>query len=207
MSKVNFPEKYFQRYDENPDEHFYQMARKVVHIDDGAIAHLSQRYGELLPPQGVILDLMSSWRTHLPESYQAERVVGLGMNAEEMADNPQLDDYTVHNLNVNPTLPYDDASFDAVLCAVSVQYLTRPIAVFAAVNRVLKPGGVFVISFSNRCFPTKAVAVWLNTNDHQHVALVSQYLQAAGGYARIETEMHQPRQGDPLCILWAHKGA
>jgi ubiquinone/menaquinone biosynthesis C-methylase UbiE len=126
------------------------------------------------------------------------------MNAEEMADNPQLGEHIVHSLNDNATLPYDDAQFDAVLCTVSVQYLTNPIAVFSDVNRVLKPGGSFIVSFSNRCFPTKAVAIWLNMTDMQHVALVASYFEAAQ-FININTALHTKGKHDPLFIISGQK--
>lgn len=204
------PPEYFQRQDNTNDSLFYTMPRKVVHIDDAAIAALSQLFGDLLPPSGTYLDLMSSWRTHLPNSLSPAHVTGLGMNHDEMADNLQLDDFVIHNLNQKPTLPFDDDQFDAVLCTVSVQYLTCPIEVFSEINRVLKPGAVFVVSFSNRCFPSKAVAVWRSTNDEQHVTLVAHYFAASGGWSDVETR-HKPGQmrmfgvSDPLYVLWAYK--
>ncbi|MCS7072137.1 MAG: class I SAM-dependent methyltransferase, partial [Anaerolinea sp.] len=135
-----FPAEYFRKQDESGDELFYTIPRKVVHIDDDAIRALTGQLAALLPQSGTILDLMSSWRSHLPADRRFERVVGLGMNAEEMADNPQLSAYIVHNLNRNPLLPFDAAAFDAAVCTVSVQYLTNPVAVFTEVARVLKPG-------------------------------------------------------------------
>ncbi|MEL6404559.1 MAG: methyltransferase domain-containing protein [Chloroflexota bacterium] len=201
----HFPETYFQRHDESSDHNFYSFPRKVVHIDEGAIAALTAYYQEVLPANAVILDMMSSWRSHLPEDLQTERVIGLGMNGEEMADNPQLDAHVVHSLNDNPRMPYDDNSFDAVLCAVSVQYLTQPIKVFADISRILKPDGICVMSFSNRCFPTKAVAVWLSMTDKQHLALVSRYFELAGGFIDIRAEAKTSSQHDPMFIVSAKK--
>ena len=188
-----FSREYFRRYDESNDKHFYSMPRKVVHIDEWAISVLRRTYRTLLSDGGVWLDLMSSWRSHLPNDVIPERVVGLGMNAEEMDDNPQLDSYAIHNLNQNPRLPYDDNQFDAVLCAVSIQYLTQPITVFEEVNRVLKPGGDFIISFSNRCFPSKAVAIWLSTTDRQHIELIQRYFDLSGSWECCRNPReHQP---------------
>lgn len=206
-----FPAEYFRKQDETSDDLFYAVPRKVVHIDDGAIRALTDQFRTLLPRNAVILDLMSSWRSHLPTDRRHRRVVGLGMNAEEMADNPQLDDYIVHNLNRNPLLPFDDGAFDAAVCTVSVQYLTNPVAVFADVARVLKPGGRFLVSFSNRCFPTKAVAAWMAMSDAQHLALVSRYFEAAGRWTNITTWRKEPGRapgswfggGDPLYLVWA----
>src|SRR6185295_2088301 len=165
----------FTSDDESPDDHFYSFPRKVVHIDDGAIAALGALYAEILPKDGRLLDLMSSWRSHLPEGSSTGAVVGLGMNAEEMADNPQLASHVVHDVNRVSRLPFGDAEFDGAMCAVSIQYVVHPVLLLREVRRVLKPGAPFVVSFSNRCFPTKAVAVWLDTTDEQHVTLVRSY--------------------------------
>src|SRR6266487_6598311 len=137
----------FARVDGGDDARFYSVARKVVHLEPGAIEALRSVYAEHFPSGGTVLDLMSSWRSHLPDGLGS--VVGLGMNGEEMAANPQLDDWVIHDLNREPRLPFPDASFDAVACAVSVQYLVRPFDVFADVLRVLVPGRPFVVSFSN----------------------------------------------------------
>ncbi len=199
------PQAYFRRYDESVDEAFYTVPRRVVHIDEGAIHTLTALLAKLLPPAGVYLDLMSSWRSHLPNELKPTRVVGLGMNAAEMADNPQLNAYVVHNLNENPTLPLPTAEFGAVICTVSVQYMTKPIAVFAEVNRVLKPGGLFVVSFSNRCFSTKAIAAWLSSTDAQHIELVESYFTATGNWTTTESAAYVPHHADPLYTVWAHK--
>ena len=199
---VGFPLDAFARLDEDDDARFYDFPRRVVHIDDGAIETLGRLYGEILPAAGRVLDLMASWRSHLPASF-AGPVVGLGMNAEEMADNPRIGEAIVHDLNREPPLPLDDAVFDAVVCAVSVQYLTRPVEVFREVRRVLKPGGPFVITFSNRCFPQKAVALWRATTDEQHVALVETYFAMAEGFTGTASRVFAPAQGDPLFAVWA----
>jgi SAM-dependent methyltransferase len=187
----------FARFDASDDASFYSVARKVVHLEPGAIEALRNVYAEQFPPGGTVLDLMSSWRSHLPDGLS--RVVGLGMNAEEMAANPQLDDWLLHDLNQEPRLPFPDSSFDAVACAVSVQYLVRPIEVFADVRRVLVAGGPLVVSFSNRCFPTKAVAIWLAAGDDDHRALVRTYLER-GGLADV-TDERVPTPDDPLFVV------
>lgn len=147
---------------------------------------------------------MSSWRSHLPEGARYGEVVGLGMNAEEMAENPQLTRSIVHDLNRDPRLPFADGEFEGAMCAVSIQYVTNPPALFREMSRVLRPGAPFVVSFSNRCFPTKAVAVWLGTEDLQHVALVRAYFEAAGPWTEITEEDRRPGEdGDPLYAVWA----
>ena len=188
----------YGRVDPSDDSIFYSMERKVVHIEDGAIDALRNRYAELIPPGGRVLDLMSSWRSHLPEGIG--EVTGLGMNAPEMEDNPQLDGFVVHDLNVDPRLPFGDAVFDAVACAVSVQYLIRPLEVFAEVRRALKPGGVCIVSFSNRCFMTKAVRVWLATTDNGHRIMVRGYLEKSGFREVVDEEI--PTPDDPLWLVW-----
>ncbi len=207
-----YPPEYFAREDERDDSLFYSVPRKVVHIDDVAVRTLTNTYTDLLPAGATILDLMSSWRSHLPvEHIQPERVVGLGMNTAEMDDNPQLDELIVHDLNANPQLPFADNFFEVVVCAVSVQYLTQPLLIFQEVWRVLAPDGLFVVSFSNRCFPSKATAVWLNTNDTQHVQLIASYFNLTGPWrdlnARLKSaEMGSPPEEDPLFLVWATKG-
>jgi SAM-dependent methyltransferase len=199
----------FDKQDRAPDPEFYALPRKVVHIDDGAIAALTQLYRELLPPQGVLLDLMSSWRSHLPAAANNRRVVGLGMNADEMRDNPQLAEYVVKDLNAEPVLPYADCEFDAACCAVSVQYLQHPVEVFREVRRCLKPASPFVVSFSNRCFPTKAIHLWHETDDAGHMELVKLYFASAGGWSRLSTRDCSPAsarrsRSDPLYAVWAY---
>ena len=158
----------------------------------------------MLPDGGRLLDVMSSWRSHLPEAARFREVVGLGMNAEEMADNPQLTRSIVHDLNCDPRLPFGDEEFDGAMCAVSIQYVTDPRSLFREVCRVLRPGAPFVVSFSNRCFPTKAVAVWLGTSDRQHLALVRACFEGPRGWTAVTEEDRSPGGGgDPLYAVWA----
>ena len=201
----DFPAEYFQKQDASDDALFYKYPRKVVHIDDGAIARVRQHLADLLPTGGTYLDLMSSWRSHIPEALKPARVIGLGMNAAEMEDNPQLDQHLVQNLNNNQDLPFDDATFDGAMCTVSVQYLQKPVAVFAEVGRVLRPGAPFVVTFSNRCFPSKAVVVWLGSTDAQHMAIVTRYFEEAGHWQGIEAHAYTPKRNDPLYAVWAYR--
>lgn len=203
-----WPQHFFQRLDESDDALFYETPRKVVHIDDAAIAAVAALYDELLPPNAVLLDLMSSWRSHLPDTLAPAEVVGLGMNAVEMADNPQLTAALTHDLNRSPQLPFASATFDGAMCAVSVQYMIRPVEVFRDVCRVLRPGAPFVLTFSNRCFPMKAVAVWRETTDQDHMRIVSAYFEAAGGWMDITVRDCSPNAySDPLYAVWARKAA
>lgn len=179
----HFPDGAFDRADETPDARFYAEARLVTHIDDYAIAAVGEAYRSFLEPGGgEYLDLMSSWVSHFPADFPISRLVGHGMNEEELRRNPRLDEYFVQDLNVNPTLAFDDNRFDGVVICVSVQYLTRPVEVFAEIARVLKPGAPLIVTFSNRCFPTKAVRLWQALSDPDHGRLVALYAERADGF-------------------------
>jgi SAM-dependent methyltransferase len=199
------PEDAFRRTDEAPDEEFYRTPRIVTHIDDGAIAAVTQLYRELVPVGGEILDLMSSWVSHLPPEVAYRRVIGLGMNEVELRRNERLASYIVQNLNINPELPFGEAEFDGVGICVSIDYLTRPVEVLREVGRVLKIGGPLIVTFSNRCFPTKAVEIWHQLDDRGHMRLVEEYLRDAGNFANIRSLDRSPRRvfGDPLYAVVA----
>jgi SAM-dependent methyltransferase len=197
---ARIPEDAFRRADEAPDEEFYRTSRLVTHIDDRAIGAVTQLYREFFPEGGAVLDLMSSWVSHLPPEVEYRRVVGLGMNEEELLRNPRLDELVVQNLNTNPLLPFESAAFGGVGICVSIDYLTRPVEVLREVGRVLDAGAPVVITFSNRCFPTKAVAVWHRLDDRGHMRLVERYLQDAGNFRNIRSVDRNPRRmfSDPL---------
>jgi SAM-dependent methyltransferase len=195
----------FARYDETPDARFYLEPRLVEHIDAHAIAAVEQIYRELLPRGGDVLDLMSSWVSHLPPDVAYGRIVGLGMNATELAANPRLDAYVVHDLNADPRLPFETASFDAVTICVSIQYLTQAPFVLGEAARVARPAAPLVITFSNRCFPTKAVAIWRILDGRGHQELVSRYLMESGGWEAIEKLDRSGSRGDPLFAVVARR--
>jgi len=182
---LGLPRGAFTKIDHDDDERFYEPPRLVYHIDDGAVAALTDCYRQVLPAGAVLLDLMSSWVSHLPAEILYGEVIGHGMNAAELAANPRLDRWFVQNLNRDPHLPLAEASIDAAMICVSIQYLQQPVAVLRDIARMLRPGGPLVISFSNRCFPTKAVAVWRSLDDSGHARLVELYLRHAG-FAAIE---------------------
>jgi SAM-dependent methyltransferase len=198
---TEFPPGFFDRADEDPDSAFYAPDRLVTHIDDGAIAAVGELYREL-DLIGDVLDLCSSWVSHFPSV--PERLVALGMNATELAANRAATDTIVHDLNVDPTLPFDDASFDAVTCCVSIDYLVRPLEVFHDVARVLRPGGELVVTFSNRCFPSKAIRAWLAADGRQRCAIVAAYFAAVGRFGPATVQLRNPAvPGDPLYAVWA----
>ena len=187
-----------RKRDDRPDETFYDEPRFVTHADDAFLARLTGLYDSVTEPGDRVLDAMSSWVSHLPDTGY-ERVVGHGLNEAELAENDRLDEFVVSDLNAGQSLPFDDGAFDVVCCALSVQYLQYPGAVFAEFARVLAPGGTVVVSFSNRMFPTKAVRAWRAASMAERADLVEEYL-AAGGFAVAERVAERPGE-DPFFAL------
>ena len=198
-SPGEFPPGFFDRSDETDDAAFYGPPRLLQHIDDAAIAAVGAFYDEI-GVDGDVLDLMSSWVSHL--STPPRRLTVLGMNAAELRANPRADERVVLDLNTEPVLPFADASFDTVVCTVSVDYLVRPVEVFREVGRVLRPGGTFALTFSNRCFPTKAIRGWLSTDDAGHRRIVEAYFRDSGAFEEPRSA-ERPSAGDPLLAVWA----
>lgn len=206
MDESPFRPEHFTRHDTAPDPEFYVQPRFVVHIDDAAVRAVGEAFRRHLPPGGEILDLLSSWRSHLPPDLPIGRLTGLGLNRDEMEDNPQIDQVVVHDVNADPVLPFPDASFDGAVVTVSVQYLTRPIEVFREVGRVLRPDAKLLVVFSNRMFPTKAVAIWQALDDAHRGQLVGYYFKLAGRFTDpVIEDWTPPGQGDtdPVYVVWA----
>jgi SAM-dependent methyltransferase len=199
-----FPPGFFVRADPSPDSVFYSPPRLVTHLDADAIAAVGALYDEL-GISGEVLDLMSSWVSHFRT--RPARLTVLGMNAEELDANRSAAVTVVHDLNTDPRLPFPNESFDAAVCSVSVDYLTRPIEVFTDVARVLRPGGPFVCVFSNRCFPTKAIRGWLYADDERRCEIVEKYFHLAEGWGEPRSQRRTPAShpGDPLLAVWAHR--
>ncbi len=201
-----------ERADASPDGLFYAQPRLVTHIDAAALRALTAHYQAALPPPSpalALLDLCASWISHYPAGHTkatCQRVAGLGMNAAELAANPALSEHAVHDLNADPRLPYASASFDAVTCCASIDYLARPVEVLREVHRVLRPGGACILSFSNRCFPSKAVALWLRSSDAEHVRWVGGLLRCAGFSPPQAFDLSPaPGRSDPLFVVSAAK--
>ena len=208
-----------ERDDPSPDAEFYRQPRLVQHIDDAAIAAVTDLYRRLLPPGGRILDLMSSWASHLPGEVDFAEVTGLGLNRTELEANGRLDRRVVHDLNADARLPFDAERFDAAVCTVSVEYLTDPLAVFAEVARVLRPGGLFVVTFSNRWFPPKAIRLWGELHEFERPGLVLEYFLNSGRFSSLATFSLRGRLrpahdkyadanpvADPVFAVWGHAG-
>jgi SAM-dependent methyltransferase/FKBP-type peptidyl-prolyl cis-trans isomerase 2 len=213
-----FPADAFQRPDDQPDTGFYAQPRLVSHLDAQARQTISRLYGRLLPPGLRVLDLMSSWQSHLPAFVNFAEVVGLGLNEAELGQNPQLQRYVVHDLNQNPVLPFPGESFDAVICTVSAEYLSRPLEVFADIKRLLKPGGLFILTFSNRWFPPKVIKIWTEILDFERLGLVLEYFFRTGGFGDLATysargwprpqnDKYYPqvRLSDPVFAAWGRR--
>jgi hypothetical protein len=208
----------FGRLDPSPDGVFYQKPRMVHHLDAAALRQISGLYVHLLPKGGRILDLMTSWTSHLSSDLAPAQVTGLGMNERELAANGLLSERVVQDLNLDPRLPFPDQAFDAVVCTVSVEYLTKPVEVFNQVRRVLRPGGRFVVTFSNRWFPPKVVKVWQDVHEFERIGLVLEYFLLSGGFAGLETwslrglprppgDKYADRlaHSDPVYAVWGDK--
>jgi len=197
----------FMRQDESDDGLFYEQPRLVYHIDDPCVAALTDYYKTALKDGDSVLDICSSWVSHYPDSFKGENVVGLGMNEYELSQNKQLDSFVVKDLNKDCVFPFEDETFDKVTCVVSVDYLNKPRQVFDEIARVLRPGGECIISMSNRCFPTKAFRIWLQTQDLEHIFVVGSFFHYSGKFepATCEDRSPNPGRSDPLYIVKAAK--
>jgi SAM-dependent methyltransferase len=208
----------FERVDELDDSEFYLKPRFVHHIDDTARELIRNTYGRFLSSGMDVLDLMGSWESHMPDGFKPNRAVGLGLNADELKRNRQLTDNVLRDLNASPSLPFETDSFDVVLNTVSVEYLTDPVAVFREVYRVLRPNGHFVVTFSNRWFPTKAIRIWSELHEFERMGLVLEYFKRSGGFKNLQTysfrglprphgDTHYPQLpfSDPVYAVWGRK--
>ncbi len=191
------PQRALEKVDRSPDPDFYVQPRFVTHIDEQAVSAVTGLYRRFLPAGGCILDLMGSWISHLPDDVRYGEVIGHGMNSAELAANPRLERWFVQDFNADPVLPLETGSVDAACVCVGVQYLQRPVSVFTELARVVRKGGPVLVTFSNRCFPTKAVAIWRALDGEGHSALVATYLERAG-FTAIESGACLPIDADPL---------
>jgi SAM-dependent methyltransferase len=193
---------FFARLDEGDDAAFYAVPRLVTHIDDDAIVAVGDLYDELRI-DGDVLDLMSSWVSHFHTPPRHLRV--LGMNEPELRSNAAAREHIVHDLNADPRIPLPAESIDDAVCCASVDYLTRPVAVFRDVARVLRPGGRLVCTFSNRVFATKAIRGWLYATDEGRCRTVVEYFDRSGAFGPPTTARRTPpeHRGDPLYAVWA----
>lgn len=206
----------FQRADNVIDSEFYSQPRHINHLDDAAQAQLKSVYHDLIPAHSVVLDLMSSINSHIDQRLAIKKITGLGLNKKELEANPLLDERIIHDINQDQRLPFDDASFDIVVCSLSIEYITQPSTLFNEIARILSPDGRFIISFSNRWFPTKAVQVWNNLHDFERIGLVMEYFIASAHFTDINTysfrgmprpdnDKHNTPLSDPIYVVWADR--
>ena len=199
------PARLMARHDESDDGDFYSVPRIVTHVDDSTMAALTEAYRSLIPAGARVLDLQSSWVSHLPPEVAYASVTGHGMNLAELAENPRLAQRVVQDLNRAPELPFADSSFDVALDAFSMQYLVRPVSVLRSVRRVLAPGGSCVIALSHRMFPTKAIAVWPVMDMADRARWVGVYFRLAGGWSEPVVLDRSPAGADPLWLVVARR--
>ena len=205
-SLAGFPRDAFARTDETDDAIFYAQERIVSHLDSVALRTVEDVIAQLvIEEEPIILDLMASWDSHIPNSIEPAEVVGLGLNEDELSANEALSEFVVHDLNKDPRLPFADGQFDAVICTVSVDYMTRPLEVFRDVGRVLQPGGLFLVIFSNRYFPPKVVKMWRETSEEERVLLVADFFDETAAFEqpRVFVSRGKPRPKDDK---YAHLG-
>ena len=213
-----FSDDAFVRDDDQPDANFYRKPRFVCHIDDTACEMVRNTYGRFLTDGMQVLDLMSSWQSHIHANLKLDRLVGLGLNEDELNRNSQLSDVRVHDLNADSKLPFESNTFDAVVNTVSVEYLTDPLAVFRDVSRILRPDGYFILTFSNRWFPTKAIKIWQELHEFERMGLVLEYFLRTGGFKDLQTysirglpRPHDDKYfpellfSDPVYAVWGRK--
>ena len=186
------------REDQSDDVFYYRTPRLVHHLDATARRQVRSLYGRLLKPQARILDVMSSWESHIPDSLHSSCIEGIGLNEQELQANTHLSTYLIHDLNKDPRLPIADNMFDAAVCTVSIEYLCRPLEVLSEISRILVPGGILVITVSERWFPGKQVRHWADLHPFERQGAVMNYLLDEGSFTNIETESSRgyPRPAD-----------
>jgi SAM-dependent methyltransferase len=178
-----------QRTKLNPqdDRYWYDRPRLVHHSDAIFRSLVTQLYRERIPAGGTVLDLCSSWVSHLPPEVEYAKVVGHGLNAVELGENERLSQFFVRNFNKEPDeWALESDTFDAVLICCSVQYFQQPERVFSEIFRVLKPGGICIITFTHNLFYEKAVAAWRDGSMFSRTQLVKQYFMAVDGFTEPE---------------------
>jgi SAM-dependent methyltransferase len=210
-----FDEYPFKRMDQEDDARFYSMTRLTHHIDATARAEISDLYSKLLDKNSSVLDFMGSWESHLSKDLALSNIIGLGMNEEELSANKQLNDYVIHDLNLDQILPFEDNQFDAAVCTVSIEYLTYPLKIMTEIARVIKPSGKFIVTFSERWFPPKAITLWTQLHPFERMQLVLEYFRDSGQFEDLHTYskrglprprddkyINETKLSDPVYAVW-----
>ena len=209
----------FTRLDDSPDTRFYETDRFVSHLDSLALKTVQNIISSLIiEKEPAILDLMAGWDSHMPDDLNVSDIVGLGLNENELKQNKQLTRHIIHDLNRNSHLPFPDDTFDVVVNTVSVDYMTQPTSVFKEVGRILKPGGLFLVIFSNRMFPQKAVKIWRESDENERVILVKDLFDLSGAFnetsffaskgkprPKDDKYAHETPVSDPIYAVYAEK--
>lgn len=210
----------FLRIDETGDAEFYSAPSLAKHLDSHAVECVQKLYDDLLEDGMDILDLMTGDVSHLPNTLQPGSVTGLGLNQNAMDANPALTTRVVHNLNEEPELPFEDGSFDAIICTISVEYLTKPFEIFEEASRVLRSGGVFVLTFSNHWIENKVIRIWTELSEFERMGMISQFFVRTEGFEDLTTlsergwprpddeddsDADKPNQSDPVYAVWSKK--
>ncbi|RAW45436.1 SAM-dependent methyltransferase [Halorubrum sp. 48-1-W] len=193
-----------RKVDPTDDRRFYDTPRYVTHADEAFRDRLTRLYDDVFEPGDRVFDAMGSWVSHFPDT-TLERAIGHGLNEAELRSNERYDEWFVQDLNREQTLPLADDAVDVVCCALSVQYLQYPAAVFSEFDRVRDDDGAVVVSFSDRMFPTKAIGAWREASMEERVDLVTAYFHAGG--MTVADRRVERGPGDPFYALVGRAGS
>ena len=206
----------FSREDETSDAEYCQHPEHIENLDTLALSTIEDLFVRLIPKGAEILDLMAGVDSHIPSEIQPARITGVGLDSKGLDENAKLSEKIIHDLNGGKPLPFNDDEFDVALITLSIEYITKPLELFEEVARILKSSGLFIITFSNRMFPPKAVNIWKNTGEQERVALVKKLISLSDRYTVIgdfeSSGKPRPKDdryymlgipSDPIYAVWA----
>ena len=186
--------------DISDDEIFYQQPRFVHHLSDSFRTRLTNLYSEYLLKHYIILDLMSSWVSHLPPNIRYKKVIGHGLNQAELSSNERLDSFFVKNLNKKQNMPIEDSSIDVGLIVAGWQYLQYPEKISLELSRIIKSDSLLIISFTNRAFWSKSPNIWTYSSEVKRIEYVTSILIDNGW--RIEKILNEKTYQENLFGLY-----